>query len=301
MKEKDLIQKWLANDQLSKEEEKAFKNLDAYEAYTKIVNTAKKFKAPEYIKEENYQELKKHLKPHSVKESRSIDYYLFLRIAAVFIICFGCYFAFFYNPLKKVETLASQKTVIELPDQSLVEVNTLSSLTYSEKKWHNNRKINLKGEAYFKVAKGQTFDVETEDGIVTVIGTEFNVKQRKGFFEVSCFEGLIRVSRKGETFTLSAGKQIKIIHGKLFANDISERKPDWMNNQSSFTSTPYNFVITEFERQYNVTILTKNIDLATLFTGSFEHTNMENALKAVTIPMRLNYEINDNVITLTKD
>jgi ferric-dicitrate binding protein FerR (iron transport regulator) len=46
-------------------------------------------------------------------------------------------------------------------------------------------------EAYFQVKKGQTFSVNTTDGVVKVLGTHFNVKQRKNYFEVNCFEGLV--------------------------------------------------------------------------------------------------------------
>jgi ferric-dicitrate binding protein FerR (iron transport regulator) len=42
-------------------------------------------------------------------------------------------------------------------------------------------------EAYFQVKKGQTFSVNTTDGVVKVLGTHFNVKQRKNYFEVKLF------------------------------------------------------------------------------------------------------------------
>ena len=40
------------------------------------------------------------------------------------------------------------------------------------------------------------------DGLVTVVGTEFNVQQRSGFFEVQCFEGVVKVTTERITKTL---------------------------------------------------------------------------------------------------
>ena len=48
-----------------------------------------------------------------------------------------------------------------------------------ENKWKNERSVNLDGEGFFKVAKGSKFDVETSAGTVSVVGTQFNVKNRK--------------------------------------------------------------------------------------------------------------------------
>jgi ferric-dicitrate binding protein FerR (iron transport regulator) len=45
------------------------------------------------------------------------------------------------------------------------------------KKWENNRDLTLIGEPIFR-CKRKTFSVQTADGVVKVLGTHFNVKQR---------------------------------------------------------------------------------------------------------------------------
>ena len=69
-----------------------------------------------------------------------------------------------------------------------------TTLKYASNKWDKKRRVRLEGEAFFKVAKGSTFTVDTKTGSVKVLGTQFNVKNRIGFFEVVCYEGLVGVT-----------------------------------------------------------------------------------------------------------
>ena len=79
-------------------------------------------------------------------------------------------------------------------------------------------------------------------------------------------------------------------------------QPSWMNNESSFKSMPFSYVIREFERQYNVTINPQSIDLEQLFTGSFSHENIEMALKSITLPLNVKYNFkNKATIEFTRD
>ena len=75
----------------------------------------------------------------------------------------------------------------------------------------------------------------------------------------------------------------------------------WLNNESQFKSLPYKEVLEEFERQYNVTILAKDIDVNQLFTGSFSHNNIDIALQSISLPLHLNYSKKDNTITLERE
>ncbi len=303
MKKKDLIKKWLDHEPLTQTQSKAFKKLDAYDSYAKISETAQKFKAPAYDAQQELLDLNNNISNQTKSQisAKSSTIHYFLRIAAIVVMSIGTYFAIFYSNSEKITTLASQKTSVELPDQSMVTLNSRSSITYKKKKWNKHRKIKLNGEAYFKVAKGKTFDVHTASGIISVLGTEFNVKQRKDYFEVTCYEGLVSVSHKNKTIRLAPGKIFRVLQNKTQDIKTLAKTPEWMQNRSVFSSTPYTYILKEFERQYNVTITAKNIDLNKLFTGNFVHSNIQTALQSITIPMRLKYEINDNNITLNKE
>ena len=62
----------------------------------------------------------------------------------------------------------------------------------------------------------------TKDGLVTVLGTQFNVENRKGFFEVSCYEGLVIDTFNDKETKLHAANSLMPIK----ANDITTESPE---------------------------------------------------------------------------
>ena len=298
MNREDLIKKWLDNN-LSPQEYEAFKKLDDYESLEHLSHTLKGFKAPEFDSEKALNNvLTKIKKPsHAVINWKPI----LIRVAAIFIICFGVYF--YTTTLNTtVNTHIAQKETILLPDASTVTINANSNIEFNKHRWNKNRELELKGEAYFKVSKGSTFEVITEAGSVEVLGTQFNVKQRTNYFEVVCYEGLVKVTTPLITKQLNPGEHFLILNGKLITTEKdTNESPSWINNISLFKSLPYSEVIAEFERQYDVKIITKNINLQQLFTGSFTHKNIDVALKSITLPLQLNFDKTDRTITLKRD
>ncbi len=295
MEDQKIIQKWLNHEPLSTEEQEAFSRMEGYDTYLKLDRYAAHFKAPDYNADIAFSELQNTLHTHRTPALFSKTFMKFaVSIAAIFIVTIGLYFTFFAASMTTVTSMAHQKTTITLPDQSVMTLNAGSIAKYTEKDWDTQRNITLDGEAYFKVSKGKTFTVATSVGTVTVVGTEFNVKQRANYFEVICYEGLVRVN----TEELPAGHTISIINGIQTRKKTTAIQPDWTVNRSVFTSVPFQHIIAEFERQYNVTIVADAVDQSTVFTGTFTHTNIKTALQSITIPMQLKYTITDTTIRL---
>jgi len=299
MEKDELLKKWLSDD-ITQAELLEFKQKGDYDLDSAIIENAKHFKASHFSKVKPYNEFNQVLEPLEKNKVKKLHLYKpLLRIAAVFLIGFGIYYSFFYSNLTSIKTLASQKTTFELPDASSVTLNSLSKADYNIKKWSEKREILLEGEAFFKVAKGSKFDVKTSGGIVSVLGTQFTVKQRDNYFEVKCFEGIVGVKSKNDSLTLTKGKTFRILNGVTLLDSINVNSPNWLNYKSNFKSVPLLEVINEFERQYNVIISTQNVDKNRLFTGGFVHNNIEQALVSITVPFNLNYKKeNKNEITL---
>ena len=129
------------------------------------------------------------------------------------------------------------------------------------------------------------------------MGTEFNVKQREQLLEVECYEGQVAIFHSGQPIDLKAGHSFRLLNGVSQTGNIDTQFPSWIEGVSSFTSVPFAQVLTEFERQYDITLVTE-IDTDMLFTGSFVHHDMALALKTITMPFKLNYSENNNQITL---
>ena len=301
MKREDLIQKWLDHELNAKELE-AFKNLEDYDALTNMDSSLKAFKVPEYDTSSELNAVLKRIDtPKAISRTSQNWVRTAIRIAAVVVICFGVYYSLTLDTT--VSTLAANKeNNIELPDASTISLNALSSVTFNKHNWNRNREVELEGEAFFKVAKGSKFEVQTKAGTVTVLGTQFNIKQRDNYFEVICYEGKVGVVYQDQQTILLAGDSFLMMDGKLIAKEKEKlATPSWLNNESKFTSLPYSIVLEEFERQYNVTINSKNVDVTQLFTGGFSHNNMDVALKAITLPLHVSYSKTKNTITLKRD
>ncbi len=218
-----------------------------------------------------------------------------LQEAAVFLIAAFGYFFFFSKPEVKVETTLAEKTELYLPDSSFVILNAASKIAYTKKNWEEGRYLELNGEAYFKVQKGSNFEVKTEGGTVSVLGTEFNVKYRKDYFDVICYEGLVKVETAKKVVNLSASQGLRIVKGEISEYEDQELKaPTWTGDQSTFRSVPFEEVVKELERQYNLTVKMENVDAIQLFTGGFAHNDLDLALKSITLPLNLSYTIEDN-------
>ena len=300
MKKDYLIKKWLVN-KLTDVELKEFEDLDDFNLNTKIVDKAKHFDVPADSAVKSYTDFKENLGNRKKTVIKLKPYQILSRIAALFLIGMSIYYVFFYDNFTTVKTLASQKTTFELPDASFVILNASSKAKYDKKNWNTKREIILEGEAFFKVQKGSKFDVVTNKGTITVLGTQFNVNNRDNYFEVKCFEGVVSVSSNGKTQKLTKGYIYRIFNNNTVLDSITNIRPRWVDNVSSFKAVPLYFVLDEFERQYDVQIIATTINTERVFTGSFANDSLEQALKSITVPFNLTYKkSNSNKISLYK-
>ncbi|MFK7833849.1 MAG: FecR family protein [Winogradskyella sp.] len=297
MQREELIKKWLDHN-LNTEEQIAFEQLEDYKDLIQMNTALLDFKAPEFAIDDTYAHLKPSLKTKTLNPQwlKSL-----LRIAAILAIGFSVYY--YTSTLDtEVGTFIAEQTTIALPDESTVNLNANSTLSFNEHSWTDTRIVNLQGEAFFKVAKGQKFDVVTSDGTVSVLGTEFNVKQRESYYEVICYEGSVAVTHNAKTVKLQPGDRFKIIDGKIHANEKENAlQPQWLLGESGFTNVPLKHVIAEFENQYNYQIVLDNVDTSRLFKGSFTHNNLDLALQSVTLPLNLSYSKSEKSIVLKSE
>ena len=141
-----------------------------------------------------------------------------MRIAAAFILIIGAGvlgYIFFSNGGTPKQLLAqTQENILKdtLPDGSTITLNKKSSLSYPEKFKGDNRKVTLKGEAFFNVApdKKKPFIISVNDVQVTVVGTSFNVKSENGNTEVIVETGIVKVTKAGKTVDLRPGEKTMI-------------------------------------------------------------------------------------------
>jgi len=288
--QENYLAKWL-NNELTEGELAEFKNSEEYATYQRIIETSGRMESPDFNTEEAMSAIQNKRTLDSSKVVQLNPFRKFMKVAAVAaILIIGGYF--YMNTLNKtVSTEFAERTEIQLPDNSAVILNAGSTITFSERNWKNERRVTLEGEAFFKVAKGEKFTVQTAAGEVTVLGTQFNVEDREDFFEVSCYEGLVSVTHNGTETKLPAGTSYVSVSGKIVETTAQlNGVPSWVNNESSFMSIPLKYVFDELGRQHNITVEIKDIDTNQLYTGSFSNSNLDLALKSISIPSRIKFK-----------
>ena len=191
MEENYKLSKWL-NDEMSAEELSEFQADKDFAIFEKIKKYSSELETPAF----DEQKMLSKIVTSPKKEVKIISIYKnwALKIAAVFVISIGLFLgARNFASYTEYASNGTQNT-FSLPDNSEVVLNSGSEIQYKKWNWDNNRSLNLEGEAFFKVAKGKKFEVNTTVGKVTVLGTQFNVKQRENYFDVSCYEGKVKVN-----------------------------------------------------------------------------------------------------------
>ncbi|MDH3709714.1 MAG: FecR domain-containing protein [Cyclobacteriaceae bacterium] len=295
--DQEYIKKWLSGT-LTEDEQLEFQQSEAYRELQKLDQAIQSFKAPEMDVEKELHGLK--LKPQA-REIKANWWKPIIRVAAVVLI--GVLLFQYYPVLTRklapsievVQASRGETRTFDLPDASQVTLNASSTINFRTKNWEGNRSLNLQGEAYFKVNKGATFTVETDQGTVTVLGTKFNVKSRNSYFEVVCYEGSVQIKSESYQEIIAATEMFRVVNGTLIrSRDLEIEAPSWVDQVSSFISVPYGEVLKELERQYDVKIESQNIDLQQLFTGSFTHKDVKLALASITQPLNIGYNIGEN-------
>jgi len=166
---------------------------------------------------------------HKAKSRNS----LFLRVAAtvIFVIgvaLLGIYLNDQYGNVPQMAVSTIEKTLVDtLPDGSVVTLNKKSSISYPKKFKGNTRKIQLKGEAFFNVSPDKTkpFVIDVKDIQVEVVGTSFNIRENKESTSVIVETGIVKVTKAGNTITLTAGEMMEIIDsGKIINKSKSSDK-----------------------------------------------------------------------------
>jgi ferric-dicitrate binding protein FerR (iron transport regulator) len=282
------LAKWLEG-KLTDHELKQLVSSNDYQLYLNLRRGISNFELLEQPLNSSLKKIKNRIFNKRKATTIKINYKWALSIAASLAIIFGLYFLMPSSEISHSTAFGQQK-VIELPDGSLVTINSKSTIEFNPDSWQSSRILNLSGEAYFKVKKGSQFTVNTPNGDVVVLGTEFNVNSSHNFFEVICYEGKVKVEKNSKAYILTPGKIIrKFNENKLEENFTNKNFPDWTTGESTFVSVPLEFVIKSIEKQYNLTVISNQVDITRVYTGSFTHNNLDVALATVFKTMNIKY------------
>lgn len=212
-------------------------------------------------------------------------------VAAVLLVLLGSTaFMRFYTEWSLVP--AGEHRIVELPDHSKIQLNAGSEISYHPYWWAFSREVKFEGEAYFEVEKGSRFQVESENGTTTVLGTSFNIYARDINYRVTCLTGKVKVANADQSskVLLLPNEKAELVSNELKKQAVEAGQDiSWTSNRFTFTNRPLQEVFEEIERQYDVTIdLPGNLSFS--YSGNFDkNIDVKQVLGYVCRPFNLNF------------
>lgn len=226
-------------------------------------------------------------------------------VAASFILAIGALFLIPQSNRMVIDTANAESNTINLPNGSAVYLNANSTISYSEKTWEQERLVELDGEAFFEVTKGNRFVVSTEFGSVEVLGTSFNVRVRNQRLEVSCKTGKVRVMSltNSSSQIITPGQRVVVKAGVVYEPvkvDV-DQVDNWRDGEYDFESVLLIEVLEEFERQFSIELKYDKMDpdiKDRIYNGYFSSKNLNEAIQLICNPMGLKYSIDEDAVTI---
>lgn len=164
------------------------------------------------------------------------------------------------NYFNRIVVPKQYTTKLTLNDGTIVHLNANSELKFPTRFVGEKRCVELKGEAFFEVAKSDKQFIVTTDGAdIKVYGTRFNVKSRtKGVFETVLVNGSIGVTADGmREVIMKPNQRLEIDYEtqKYKLNNVDcQHSLGWIDGLFFFTNASMSEVVEEFEAWYGVEI-----------------------------------------------
>lgn len=157
-----------------------------------------------------------------------------------------------------------------LPDGTKVWLNAASSIRYPVAFNKKERRVEVSGEAYFEVAhnKNWPFFVETKNQVIQALGTSFNVNaygdeqvEKTTLIEGSVSVNAYQQAARPSSTILRPGQQAKLRYDKQQVSVLenqSEAALAWKNGYFNLENIPFDQVMKQFERWYDIQVLYEN-------------------------------------------
>lgn len=299
-------------------------NREAYEeasTYLKMILTAERIRPAAYAVDEVFDRIRSGIERQE-KEKHKIVYLRRYAVAAAAILLVFAAGWYYYTGKITIATGYAQQQVVVLPDHSTITLNANSSITwYRSWKWRQQREIWLKGEALFKVhhTPGDTttsmpparqFTAHAGGLSVEVLGTVFNIRQRRNVISIALLEGKISVT-SGQQITNRPETAPLILHPgeSVEYNDTVARlsrivklpnQPQaWLDHKIQANGMTVQDIIDNYEDTYGHRIILINPAQANKrIDGTISLTTEEGVLYTLANILNANIERQGNLIYL---
>jgi len=228
--EDTLLARWLAGE-LDDAELKNLQSHPSFAEWERIAKLSGELKPPSFDAEkswEQFSEMKEDPRDEqeeekgfeeNPEEAKIFDFKKVWIPVSTFLVAASIALILVFLPKGGVEEYSTQPgetLTLTLPGLSEVSLDPDSRLSFNKKTWADSREVSLQGAAYFKVKKGSKFTVKTSSGSVEVLGTQFQVRDRKEEYGVWCVSGKVGVSfsEEAEQVILTPNQSVRKTTGE---------------------------------------------------------------------------------------
>lgn len=207
-----------------------------------------------------------------------------------------------------IMTEKGQKTKVLLPDGTEVWLNSDSELTYSSDFNRNNRKVKLKGEAFFDVTKStdQRFVVEATSVNAIVYGTAFNVMAypNEETIDISLVRGKVGVENIIDNYLLAELSPNQLISISKKNMQWSIRNCDaqieslWTQNRLKFENASAAEVFYKLEHWYGINIHIENLNKEFCYSFTLKSDPLREILNEINKITPIDYKINGEEVNI---
>lgn len=264
----------------------------------KIDQRLQTFKVPaKRSREEAWEMLSSKLESRPEKRQvPPIVYWAGSAAAAVILVFLSLFHSGVFAPVTQTST-AMQQTVW-LPDSSMVVVNSLSKLKANYRLTDGKRKLELEGEAYFRVKKGKAFQVEFPGGKLKVLGTEFNViAYSPQDVRVDCASGKVQVELNHQLITLEKGQGVHLKGQELQGPYTIDQSEIEKRIQGIYVwhQEPLDEIFAYLGNRFGYTVSLAPSLQKRNFSGTFTLNNLQQSLEVLSEAMQINYSIDESL------
>lgn len=208
-----------------------------------------------------------------------------------------------------VEAEKGQRASVTLPDGTKVWLNSHTQIIYNSNYGVEDRVVDLRGEAYFEVAKDKEhrFIVKAGGLDVEALGTTFNVKAYKEDDDViaTLFSGSIRATAGKHSAVLSPAQQVAFSRkSETLVVDSPENiayASMWRDNELVFKGETLNDIAIRLNRLYNVQIEFKSEKIKQYrFSGVIKNNSLDNVFEIISLTSPIMYESLGDTILLSE-
>jgi len=211
------------------------------------------------------------------------------------------------NDVITIETNIGMRSNFYLPDGSLVYLNSGGSISYPVTFDKHERRISLRGEAYFKIKSdaAQPFyvDLPGKDASIKVLGTEFNLEayEEEAEIRTTLLSGKVNIllsdkykiaDKEYELFPFQKARFDTLSEVWKITNTNGTEEIAWMQGKLIFNNTPLPDVLRELSHFYDVDFRVENKMVNSYrFTGVFDNRQLIQVLDYLKISSSIDYTV----------